>query len=312
MSNMKQENPNPQGTDSEEQRQEAVKRFKELADKPPAKVPFFKKTGVRVTGALLCILAVLGIGGYELGSHGIINVPGIHQKIDVPSIYDNNAEVNYIKAGVNVQPATEQQISDFLNATPPVIEASAPGDKNIPQIEIMDPVIPQGNETIKITKSIYSLPENPKAIQSNLGFNLNKGDNFPVPLFRGVKTVDMETELLAPGVVGGIDLRYHLNDGQIFTATISFVDNNYISTDVFKNLPQYDTRFWKGPAWAPGSVYQTFDLNQNPDLNLLKATGKSTIVFFIESGNLSNTDKFFINPVFTTDNGKALSSASAK
>jgi hypothetical protein len=308
MSNMKQENPNPQGTDSEEQRQEAVKRFKDLANKTPAKVPFLKRTGVKVAGALLCTLAVLGIGGYELGSHGLINIPGIHQKIDVPSIYDNNAEINYIKAGVNVQPATGQQISDFLNATPPVIEASAPGDKNIPQIEMMDPVIPQGSETIKITKSIYSLPENPEIVQSNTGYSLNKGDTFPIPLIEGAKTVDAKAMLLAPGNVGAILLRYHLNDGQILMASIGFADRNFVSTDIFKNLPQY-TPNGLDSAWTTNSIYQTFDLSQNRDLSLLQATGKSSIVLALTKGDAA--DSFDINPILTTENGKALSSATS-
>jgi hypothetical protein len=310
MSNMSPDKPDLPGTDSEQQRKDAVERFNNLADKAPAKIPFFKKTGVRVIGALLCILAVLAIGGYELGSRGIINIPGIHQKIDVPPTYDNNAEINYIKAGVNVQPATAQQISDFLNAAPPVIEASAPGDKNIPQIEIMDPVIPQGNETIKITKSIYSLPENPEIVQSNTGYSLNKGDPFHIPLIEGTKTIDAKVALLAPGNVSGIDLRYHLNDGQILTASISFVDRNYVPKDVFKNLPQYDTRFWKGFAWTSDSVYQTFDLSQNPDLTLMQASGKLDIVFFMTKGD--SADPISINPIFATDNGKALSSTSTK
>ena len=179
---------------------------------------------------------------------------------------------------------------------------------------MMDPVIPQGSETIKITKSIYSLPENPEIIQSNTGYSLNKGDPFSIPLIEGAKTVDAKVALLAPGIVHGIDLRYHLNNGQIFTATISFTDNNYIPTVVFKNFPQYDTRFWKGTAWASGSVYQTVDLSQNPNLNLLQASGKSDIVFFITSGDLSNldADSFSVNPIIATDNGKALSSNSTK
>jgi hypothetical protein len=309
MSSMSPDKPDLPGTDSEQQRKAAVERFRNIADKAPVKVPFFKKTGIRVTGAILLAGALLYGAAYELGSRGIINVPGIHQKIDVPSIYDNNAEINYIKAGVNVQPATGQQISDFLNAAPPVIEASAPGDKNIPQIEMMDPVIPQGSETIKITKSIYSLPENPEIVQSNVGFNLNKGDNLPVPLIEGAKTVDAKVALLATGNTFGIDLRYHLNDGQVLTASLIFADRNFAPTDVFKNLPQYDTRFWKGFAWTPDSVYQTFDLSQNPDFSLLKASGKSSITFLIRKGD--DIDSFDINPIFTTDNGKALSSAAS-
>lgn len=81
----------------EQKRQEAVARFKNLTEKPPAKEIWFKNKTVRNVGILLLIVLILGATAYELGIHGIINVPGIHEHIEVLSTFDNNPPMHTIK-----------------------------------------------------------------------------------------------------------------------------------------------------------------------------------------------------------------------
>jgi len=304
-------NPNsnlPEMDNSEQQRKAAIDRFNKLRDSAPAKVPFLKKTGVRVAGAILAAGAVLSGAAYELGSHGIIDVPGIHQKIDVPSIYDNNAEINYIKAGINVQPATEQQVSDFLNATPPALEAPKPGDKNLPQIRMMLPLNPENADSIKITKATYVSPDDPgDTTQLYCGFEIS-GQNIPfsIPLIEGAKTVDAKANCHSPENVLMVDLRYHLNDGQVLIAQMTFSDSNFTPTDILRNIPEYDTKIQGSTFWLPDSVYQTFDLSKNPDLVLRHTSGKSEIVFSTTKGDMTLASDFFLNNIFATDNNKGL------
>ena len=294
-------------TDSEQKRQEAVARFKNLTDKEPVKRTFLKKTGVRAAGVVLVAGALLSGAAYELGSHGIIDVPGIHQIIDVPSIYDNNAEINYIKAGVNAQTATEQQISDFLNTTPPVLEAPQPGNKNLPQIEMMLPVNPEHADSIKITKVYYVSPDDPEVTQLFCGFDIS-GRNVPfsIPLIEGAKTVDAKADCHSPGNVLMVDLRYHLNDGQVLIASMTFSDNRFSPTDILKNIPEYDANVQGNTFWLPDSVYQTFDLSKNPDLVLRHTSGKSEISLLTTKGDWTLANQFFLNNIFATDNNKAL------
>jgi len=91
---------------SEQQGKAATEKFKDLPNNTPAKTPFFKKTGVRVAGAVLVITALLGGTVYELASHGIIDVPGVQQSADFPSIFNNELNTQNIKAGVNAVPIT--------------------------------------------------------------------------------------------------------------------------------------------------------------------------------------------------------------
>jgi hypothetical protein len=233
-------NSNPQAVDSVS---DSVKRFKALTEKAPAKVPFLKKTVVRVAGAILAAGAVLAGGAYELGTHGIIDVPGIHQKIDVPSIYDGNSDKTQgIKAGPggNAQPITIEAVKELINQVTPVFEQPKPGEQ-APKVEMILPVNPE-----KATVSVTRIPrqggsESSPYYDSDEDIHISGVDApFYLPIVTGAKKLSM-TACGTNGVITYLELTYSLNNGQPLHARVNFGDTNYVFTDILKSVPTFNT-----------------------------------------------------------------------
>jgi len=318
-------NQNLSETDSEQKRQEAVARFKNLTEKPPAKQIWFKSKTVCNVGILLLIVAILGVAAYELGIHRIINVPGIHQHIEVLSTFDNNPPMNtiknhdtgeiyyesnpiIIKAGVNAVPATQEDITNFQNQTPPIYEET-PNGAHDPYINVIFPIDPENAESVQLIKSIvedtHGNVDYPYHIIDNWEISIKGDGMLTIPLIEGARKVTAKVAVVS-AINPQIDrmfLTYQLNDGREVEGILYFDYKNFIPTDILKSIPTYVP---SGDSSIDDiNPVEEFDLSQNPSIPLLHYSGSTYLGISLGTGQAGGG----LSPVFETKNGKLLYSS---
>lgn len=241
---------------------------------------------------------------------------------DIPVVYDYYDPKSFKPQVVDTVQATPDQIKEFMNRRLPNFERPASG-KNAPSIEITAPFDARTAKSITVTK-VYSPNErmpDPDRYYSLYNLISIKGDDVPIylPLLEGANKVDVKRRLGGKASMGTIVLRYHLNDGRILTGYIvpnSVEDGNwerFKPTDTVNNLPAYDPNILKN---APEETTPTmsFDLNQNPLIDLFHVSGSVTVALDFYNGSpISGQDKYFsLNTSFKADNGKLLTPPPAK
>jgi hypothetical protein len=120
-------------------------------EEPKIKQSWIKRRGVRIAGAVLAASALLGGVAYVLDRSGIVDIPGIHQSKEISSIFDNNLDIQYIKAGVNAVPATESD----LNSVDNVISPS--NKQGYFDIDLVFPALLQAGDHVKVEKESFTL-----------------------------------------------------------------------------------------------------------------------------------------------------------
>ena len=314
-------------TDSEQKRQEAVARFKNLIEKPPTKEIWFKNKTVRNMGILLLIVLILGATAYELGIHSVINVPGVHQHIEVLPTFDNNppmhtikdentGETYYesnpiiIKAGVNAVPATQEDITDLQNQTPPIYQPTPDGEHN-PYISIIFSVDITNAESVQIIKSTFDTNRGnhnfPYFYADEWQISIKGNGILPLPLVEGAKkvTTSVVMDSANKSQISHIDLTYQLNDGREIKGFLNFESKNYIPTDVLNSIPSYVPS--EDSNMDDLNLVKKFDLSQNPYIPLIQFSGSTSVGFSVGTGEVGGG----LSPIFETKNGKLLYSSNA-
>lgn len=225
----------------------------------------------------------------------------LNPKIEVPLTFDPNASENIVKAGVNAQPATPEQIQEFLNQTPPVFEEPKAGGFT-PTIQMLLPVNLDDAKEVKIVKT-YLENKGETAYYFSGNIISITGENIPfyIPLLPGAKKVGVKAEANAFGI-NSIDFLYYFNDGKIRGAVLNLGDRNFTPTDILKGIPQYNANVLKTKEKKDAVPTQEFDLSQNPLIDLFHVNGTAEMGFGVGNGN----DSFNLSSSFATENGKAL------
>jgi hypothetical protein len=259
---------------------------------------------------LVVIIVAFEVGGTaytELNNNEPVSVQTL--KVDathpwnfglvVISPYDNNAEINNIKAGVNARPATQEEIKNFLNSTSPILEQPKPGE-NAPTIRVMMPFNPE-NATSATIKNNPVENLQMKVKFTELMTNI-EGNNvpIPIPLIEGAGKVDLKIQIRTG--TPAIDFRYYLNDGRLIRAHLYFYDNNYVPTNLFKEIPAYNYAKLKlTPDQVDALPAKEFNLNDNSIIELFRTSGSIKFVFEVGSEGIGG-----LSPVLPTENGEAL------
>src|SRR3989304_9686408 len=158
--------------------------------------------------------------------------------------FDNNAETNYIKAGNNAAPASQENVQQLLNQKPPVLTKPEVGGY-APIAKMLLPFNPENAKNVKIVKE-YLQMRNSDSYYYGIENVFIQGQDVPVyiPLIEGAKNVNIKAWDYGYGIIG-IDMDYSLNDGQKWRVTLNFADTNFAPTDILKNIPKYNPSTFK-------------------------------------------------------------------
>lgn len=109
------------------------------AEKPKTKQTWIKSKTARIILSVL-ILGVLSVFvAFELGSRGIVNIPGIQRNIYAPPSFDNKADEQVIKAGTNTTFVSTNQLPDLaMGSIKPAIKGQFPDVSVILPVELSD------------------------------------------------------------------------------------------------------------------------------------------------------------------------------
>ena len=207
---MSPDKPNFQGTDSVS---DSAK-----SDKAPVKIPLYRRTIFKV--GVPVVLGLAALGGYEAAVNGIIDVPGIHQSVDIAPIFNNELTSQYIKAGVNAVPVTE---TDMASAG----EVISPSDKQgLSTVKIVFPGLLQPGDQVKIDQAPLNVTfaGSPDIITLKCWYNFTFA-NSGKELYSGVidndaKTIEVfkKPYIVKGGVsyFNGIIIRVTRNDGTTY------------------------------------------------------------------------------------------------
>jgi len=266
------------------------------------------------TGAIAGIVAFEGGGmaytelnNNEPVSAHTLQVDAMHpwniglENITVSANYDPTAEVNFIKAGVNAVPATPEEIKNFLNQTPPVLERPKAGE-NAPTIRIIIPFSPENAKAVTIRNEFVERNSNFVPIVKVNGENIP----FYIPLIEGAEKVDVKTSVNGNTIVG-IDFLYYLNNGQTIRMWIGgFTSKNFIPKDTLKDVPAYDYSRLGNTVPNPDILpAKEFILNNDSLIRLFDISGPAELGLNFDSSNVGG-----LTPLFLTRDGKVLYSSS--
>lgn len=248
-------------------------------------------------------LATLTLGG--IGAHAALTAydtnPAIQRAVDrvlgkvgidleVPvKPFDPNLKEQVIRGGPdgNAKAATPQQIKEFLEATPPILEKPKSGER-APRIDMILPVDLADGSSVKIVNEI---DDTRGGNESYAGYYysferpnlyINEGGIFNLPLIKGAKTVEARMQINGIGVKV-IEFTYTLHDERKIRADLTLVNDKAIPTDALNSIPTYDPSVFRSLSAREAIPARVFDLTQDSIVPLFRTTEPTRVSFLIRN-----------------------------
>lgn len=165
------------------------------------------------------------------------------KKEAIPSVFDDRADKQVVKAGVNAVPATPEQIQSIVNEPLPTLEKTTTST-NI--FMIFPKRLDKGdiNYISNLYRNFKPSPEIPDLIGKSIPFN--KGEEIPIPIIKGVKQVEVfqnKLDINGKSTFLGLLLLYHGSDQNSYTLNIGVsYSNAFTLLDAVKDAPIADPR----------------------------------------------------------------------
>lgn len=135
---------------------------------------------------------------WNLTKSAVEDIKGMFSKDEVPPFFDNNADHQFLQAGINANPIASTELSSALKGSIKPLE-----EKSFPQVEMLLPVQLNPNERVEVSKRWVRSAFNPIAEKTD---NLVFGRTITIPK-EGTKIIvpveNAEVFQISPYVVNG-------------------------------------------------------------------------------------------------------------
>jgi hypothetical protein len=313
------QNQDSSGVDSEQQRREAVKKFKDSRDKPITKQNPFQKPILRYGLPILAgALAVAEVGGitYDVAKNQV-PISAHTLKVDALHPWDFGLEINKPNKESPVlgqRYATPAEMQAFIQSPLPVekpdSEIKTPAD--LPQVGIIASTDLSKSGKVECFTTDIVVGGGPlvgQPVPEYLNYTY-ENKNSPLGLFipQGVNTDNVEILLQKPDIVNGQPQynrffeKFDLGNNQYCVVCVSM---DFLPTDILKNAPIVDVDHPPtGMSWPNYLCTQQGEKVNIADDPTLANTKDKNSTAFISTYNSGNSHLSV--PYAQTENGYAL------
>lgn len=269
------------------------------------------KRGISRIVVAVLVLGGLGGGVYLANYFGFIDIPGIHQTINIPSKYEK------VTVGLDTEFVTNEELAKIIdNITPPANQTDENGLQMLPQFTLLTPFILQDGDQIGMSNR-YIGPGVDMATGKAVEPRYSPLIEFIVPkkgteVITGIfdpKSVSVEVFKNPPWITnkeyfGGVKIRVTRQDGSKYQMSCYSQEDyrSLVPTSVLDNAPQADKDY---QVWLTQKGLLVTGNNPIMKTNIDNAV-ISVLISRISSSRSTN-DLFFSEiKLFQSSNGKIL------
>lgn len=231
------------------------------------------------------------------------------KKETISPVFDNKADRQVVKAGVNAVPATEKDIGNIVNGPlPPLITKDSP---SVDILMVLPKHLNPGEQTNiqNIHRNFKATPEEPENRTIGKRVVYNRGEKVSIPIIEGIKQVEVFQN--KPYIIDnkpyftGLTLKYYGPGQNIYKINISTPDARALSpSDTTKDAPILNRGI--DIAKEKGLLLSTEELITAMTVNL-----NNTVISFMpialpDSSSYHDYRSYGYIKFATTDNGQIL------